>query len=165
MYDKEMYERACMSPFLSFLPPDIIDKEIEDGLKHNVRSIIVDPDQVARLKELKKKHPESTTRLGITDGYPFGGLTTKTKIRQALFAVEEGLDEIDVGININALMSDDWTTVRDDLKAVIDAVDGRLNIAPVSWLVRLSLANIDKLCEMYIDLGLTTLKTSAGLHF
>ena len=30
---------------------------------------------------------------------------------------------------------------------------------------RQSLANIDKLCEMYIDLGLTTLKTSAGLHF
>ncbi len=165
MYDKEMYERACLSPFLSFLPQEIIDKEIEDGFKHNVRSIIVDPDQVARLKELKKKYPGCPTRLGITDGYPFGGLTTKTKIRQALFAVDQGLDEIDVGININALLSDDWDTVSRDLQAVIEAVDGRLNIAPVSWLVRLSLANIDKLCQLYIRLGLKTLKTSAGLHF
>ncbi|MDO4343541.1 MAG: hypothetical protein Q4C50_01935 [Eubacteriales bacterium] len=165
MYDKEMYERACLSPFLSFLPQEIVEKEIEDGFRHNVRSIIVDPDQVSLLKELKKKYPGCTTRLGITDGYPFGGLTTKSKVRQALFAVSEGLDEIDVGININALMSGDWDAVRADLKAVIDAVDGRLNIAPVSWLVRLSLANIDRLCEMYIDLGLTTLKTSAGLHF
>ena len=165
MYDKEMYERACLSPFLSFLPPDIIDKEIEDGFSHNVRSIIVDPDQVDHLKELKKKYPGCNTRLGITDGYPFGGLTTKTKIRQALFAIEKGLDEIDVGININALMSDDWETVRKDLKAVYDAVDGRLNIAPVSWLVRLSLAQIDRLCELYIEMGITTLKTSAGLHF
>ncbi len=165
MYDKEMYERACLSPFLSFLPQDIIEKEIEDGFRHNVRSIIVDPDQVVLLKELKKKYPECPTRLGITDGYPFGGLTTKSKVRQALFAVDENLDEIDLGININALMSNDWGTVREDLKAVIDAVDGRLNIAPVSWLVRLSLAQIDRLCEMYIDLGIKTLKTSAGLHF
>lgn len=165
MYDKEMYERACLSPFLSFLPQDIIDKEIEDGFKHNVRSIIVDPDQVTRLKELKEKYPDCKTRLGITDGYPFGGLTTRSKIRQALFAIDEGLDEIDVGININALMSDDWDTVRKDLKAVVDAVDKRLNIAPVSWLVRLSLAQIDQLCELYLDLGISTLKTSAGLHF
>ena len=165
MYDKEMYERACLSPFLSFLPDDIIDKEIEDVFRHNVRSIIVDPDQVEKLKKLKEKYPGCTTRLGITDGYPFGGLTTRSKVRQALFAVEQGLDEIDVGININALMSGDWDAVREDLKTVVDAVDGRLNIAPVSWLVRLSLAQIDQLCELYIDLGITTLKTSAGLHF
>lgn len=165
MYDKEMYERTCLSPFLSFMPPDIIDKEIEDGLSHNVRSIIVDPDQVPRLKELKRKYPESSTRLGITVGYPLGGLTTNTKIRQALFAIEEELDEIDVGININALMSGDWGTVQDDLKSVLEAVNGRLNVAPVSWLVRLSLEDIDKLCNLYIDIGIKTLKTSAGLHF
>ena len=165
MYDKEMYERACLSPFLSFLPQDIVIKEIEDGFEHNVRSIIVDPDQVDLALEIKRKYPEAETRLGITDGYPFGGITTKSKIRQAEFAISKGLDEIDLGININALMSDDWATVREDLKAVIDVVNGRLNIAPVSWLVRLSLAQIDKLCELYIDLGITTLKTSAGLHF
>ena len=165
MYDKEMYERACLSPFLSFCPNDIIEKEIEDGFRYNVRSIIVEAYQVPKLKEIKKKYPDTQTRLGITVGYPFGGITTDTKVRQALYAVEEGLDEIDVGININALISNDWETVREDLKTVVDAVDGRLNIAPVSWLVRLSLANIDKLCELYIDLGITTLKTSAGLHF
>ncbi|MBR0085573.1 MAG: hypothetical protein IJL97_03385 [Lachnospiraceae bacterium] len=165
MYDKEMYERACLSPFLSFLPPEIVDKELEDGFKHNVRSIIVDPDQVDRALELRKKYPGCTTRLGITVGYPFGGMTTKTKIRQAMFAIEKGLDEIDLGININALLSDDWDAVRADLKAVKDAVAGRLDIAPVSWLVRLPLEKIDKLCELYIELGYDVLKTSAGLHF
>lgn len=165
MYDKEMFERAILSPFLSFCPNEIIKQEIEDGFKHNVRSIIVEAYQVPMLKEIRKKYTESTTRIGITVGYPFGGITTDTKIRQALYAVENGLDEIDIGINVHALMSGDWDTVRDDLKAVLEAVDGKLNVIPVSWLVRLSLENIDKLCQLYIDLGIKTMKTSAGLHF
>jgi len=165
MYDKEMYERACLSPFLDFCTNDVIELEMRDGFKHNVRSIIVEAYQVPLLKQIKKEFPDTATRIGMTDGYPFGGMTTKTKVRQALYACDEKLDEIDLGININALMSNDWDTVRDDLKAVKDAVDGRLNIAPVSWLVKLSLAQIDRLCELYIDLGITTLKTSAGLHF
>ena len=165
MYDKEMFERAILSPFLSFCPNDIIIREMEDGFAHNVRSIIVEAYQVPLLKEIRAKYPESNTRIGITVGYPFGGLTTETKVRQALYAVEEGLDEIDIGINVHALMSGDWDAVRADLKTVMDAVDGRLNVIPVSWLVKLSLENIDKLCQMYIDLGITTMKTSAGLHF
>jgi len=165
MYDKEMFGRAILSPFLSFCPNEIIKQEIEDGFRYNVRSIIVEAYQVPLIKEIRKKYPESTTRIGITVGYPFGGITTETKIRQALYAVENGLDEIDIGINVHALMSGDWDAVRTDLKAVLDAVDGRLNVIPVSWLVRLSLENIDKLCQLYIDLGIKTMKTSAGLHF
>ncbi len=165
MYDKEMYERACLSPFLDFCPNDIIEKEIRDGFRHNVRSIIVGAYQVPLLKKIKEEFPDTQTRIGMTCSYPFGGMTTETKVRQALYACEMGLDEIDVGINISALLSDDWDTVEKDLKAVIDAVDGRLNIAPVSWLVKLNLAQIDRLCELYIRLGLKTLKTSAGLHF
>lgn len=165
MYDKEMFERAILSPFLSFCPNDVIINEMEDGFKHNVRSIIVEAYQVPLLKEIQAKYPDSSTRIGITVGYPFGGLTTETKVRQALYAVEEGLDEIDIGINVHALLSGDWDAVRADLKAVMDAVDGRLNVIPVSWLVKLSLENMDKLCQMYIDLGITTMKTSAGLHF
>ncbi|MEA4895583.1 MAG: hypothetical protein VB064_10015 [Oscillospiraceae bacterium] len=165
MYDKEMYERACLSPFLSFCPNDIIENEMADGFSHNVRSIIVEAYQVPKLKEVKKRFPNCETRLGITVGYPFGGLTTETKVRQALYAVEEGLDEIDLGINVHALLSGDWDEVRNDIKAVVDAVNGRLNIVPVSWLVKLSLENMDRLCQLYIDLGLTSMKTSAGLHF
>ncbi len=75
------------------------------------------------------------------------------------------MDEIDLGTNVHALLSGDWSAVRDDLKAVIDTVDGRLNIIPVSWLVRLPLEAADRLCNIYIDLGITTMKTSAGLHF
>lgn len=165
MYDKEMYERAILSPFLPFCANDSIELELSDGFAHNVRAIIVEAYQVPLMKEVRKKYPNTKTRMGITVGYPFGGITTETKTRQALYAVEEGMDEIDVGINIHALMSGDWDTVREDLKAVMDAVDGRLNVIPVSWLVKLSLENIDRLCNMYIDLGIRTMKTSAGLHF
>lgn len=165
MYDKEMYERAILSPFLSFCPNDIIEKEMEDGFRHNVRSIIVEAYQVPKLKEIKAKFPGCKTRLGITVGYPFGGLATETKVMLTKYAVEMGLDEVDVGVNINAILSGDFETARKDLKAVIDAADGKLNVIPVSWVVKVPFETLDKICQMYIDLGLHTLKTSAGLHF
>lgn len=165
MYNSEMYQRAILSPFLSFCPNEVIVQEMEEGYKQNVRAIIVEPYQVPLMKEIKENYPDSQTRIGMTVGYPFGGLTTAMKVELTKYALAEGLDEIDVGINVNALMSGDFETVRSDLKAVLDAAEGKMNVIPVSWLVRLSLENIDKLCQMYIDLGITTMKTSAGLHF
>lgn len=165
MYDQQMFERACLSPFLSFCPNDAIEKEMEDGFAHNVRSIIVEACQVPLLLEVQKRYPQSTTRTGITISYPFGGYTTKTKVELARYALEMGLDEVDVGIDISAVLSGDFETARRDLQAVVDAVKGKVNIVPVSWVVRLPFDVVDRLCQMYIDLGFTSLKTSAGLHF
>lgn len=165
MYDSEMYQRTVLSPFLSFCSNDIIIQEMEDGFRHNVRGIIVESYQVPLLKEVKVKFPESKSRIGMTVGYPFGGITTEVKVELTKYALAEGLDEIDVGINVNALMSGDYETVKEDLKAVLDAAGEKMNVIPVSWLVRLSLENIDKLCQLYIELGIRTMKTSAGLHF
>jgi deoxyribose-phosphate aldolase len=165
MYDSQMYQRAILSPFLSFCPNDVIEKEIRDGYLEKVRSIIVEPYQAPLLKKIEKECANGVTRTGMTLGYPFGGLTAETKVALAKYAVAQELDEVDIGININAVLSNDWDRARDELARVLDAAGGRLNVIPVSWVIKVPFETLDRICRMYIDLGITTVKTNPGLHF
>ena len=165
MYDKEMFERAATSPFLQFCDSDIIDGEMRAGFEHNVKVIIVEPYQIERLLEIAKEYPNSRTRIGMCNGYPFGAYRTNTKVMWTKFAVEHGVHEMAVGININAVLSGDIETAKKDLAAVVEATEGKVEVIPVSWAVRVPFETLDQICEMYIDLGITTMKTSAGLHY
>lgn len=166
MYDKEMFSRACTSPFGEGYDDRIIIKEIEGSFEMNVRSCVVEAHQVPLMMEIKKKYPASTCRTGMVIGYPFGGYSTETKMELAKYAVEMGVDEVDLGINITAVLSGDMETAKADLKPVVEILKaGNVNIAAVSWLVRLPLQVIDQVCQMYRELGIPSVKTSAGMHF
>jgi deoxyribose-phosphate aldolase len=165
MYDSQMFQRSILSPFLSFLSNDIIEKEIRDGFAKCVRSIIVEPYQVPLLKRLEKELDNGYTRTGMTLGYPFGAQTTKTKIELIKYAIEHEVDEVNLGIDINAVMSGDWEKVRIELAKLLEVASQKVNVIPVSWVIKIPLETVDKLCKTYIDLGITTMKTSAGLHF
>lgn len=163
MYDQQMFECTCTSPFLWY-GNDVVEKEIIDGYKHRVRAIVVEPHQVPMLKELEPTYGNGFTRTGMAIGYPYGGLTTKTKVNLMNYAVENNIQEANVGIDITAVLSDDFDRARYDLKAMLDAAKGKVTVVPVTWVIQLPLEMIHKVCEMYIDLGITQMKTSAGLH-
>lgn len=164
MYDSEMYECTVPSPFLSFYGNDVIEKEIIDAYRHRVRSVIVEPYQIPMLMEMHEKYGNGYTRTAMTIGYPYGGQTTETKVELMRYAVEYGVDEVDVGIDITAMLSGDYERCYHDLKAMIDASEGKTIIVPVSWVIKIPLEMVDRLCNMYIDLGLKAMKTSPGLH-
>jgi deoxyribose-phosphate aldolase len=165
MYDSEMYGRTVISPFLPFLTNDIIEKEIIDAYKNRIRSIIVESGQAPLLKKLEAKYANGYTRTGITIAYPFGGMSTETKVMLAKDAMNLGIDEINFGTNINAALSGDMETFKDDIKQVLDAVEGKVNIIPMAWVIKIPLAMIDKICNVFLELGITSIKTSPGLHY
>ena len=165
MYDREMVGRAILSPFMSFLNNDIVEKEIIDGFKEGVRSIIVAPGQVKMLKKAEAMYGNGYTRTGMVDSYPFGGFSTNTKVNLCKYAVLNELDEIDLGINITAVVSGDWDTVRRDVEAVLEAAQGKLTVIPLVWVIRLPLETVDRLLQLYVDLGIERIKTNPGIHF
>ncbi|MEG2882280.1 MAG: hypothetical protein RR873_05065, partial [Christensenella sp.] len=128
MYDSQMYQRAILSPFLQFCPNDVIEREIRDGYAKKVRSIIVEPYQAPLLKRIEKECANGITRTGMTIGYPFGGLSTETKVALTQYALAQQLDEVDIGININAILSNDWDRAHDELEKVLRAADGKMNV-------------------------------------
>jgi len=165
MYDHEMIARAILSPFTSNLNHEIARRETADGFRHGVRSIIVAPGQVDMIKEVEKEHHNGYTRTGMTIGYPYGGLTASYKNYLAEYAVGKGLDEVDVGVNITAIKSGNFEAARKELEDFLRTVNGKLNVVPLVWMVRIPFELADRICQMYIDLGITSIKTSPGIHF
>jgi deoxyribose-phosphate aldolase len=163
MYDQQMFECTCLSPFLWY-GNDVVEKEIIDGFRHRVRAIVVEPHQVSLLKELEAGYGNGFTRTGMSIGYPYGGLTTRTKVELVKYAVENQIQEVNIGIDITAVVSDDFDRARRELEAILSAAENKTTIVPVSWVIQLPLEMIDRLCAMYIELGITQMKTSAGLH-
>ena len=165
MYNKEMVSRAILSPFTSNFDNELARQETIDGFKHGVRSIVVAPGQVDMIIEVKKQYGNGYTRAGMTVGYPFGGLSSKFKEYLTQFAVDKGIDEIDLGVNITAIKSGDFKTAKDELCSLLKIADGKLNIIPLVWIVRIPLELADKICQMYIDVGIKSIKTNPGIHF
>ena len=165
MYDKEMISRAILSPFTPNLTNDLARLETMDGFRCGVRSIVVEPGQVDMIMEIKKQYGNGYTRTGMAIGYPFGGLSRKFKEYLTGYAVEKGIDEIDLGVNITAIKSGDFKTAKEELESLFKIAAGKLNIIPLVWMIRIPFELVDKICQMYIDIGITSVKTSPGVHF
>ena len=62
----------------------------------------------------------STVKVCTVAGFPLGATSTESKIAETAAALRVGAQEIDMVINVGALRSDDFDTVKRDIQAVAD---------------------------------------------
>ena len=116
------------------------------------------PCFTARLAELLK---ESDVRTGGTAGFPSGADCTEEKVSCAIREREMGCDEIDMVINIGALLSGDEQRVAEDIKAVIEAVRP-LPVKAILEVAYLTNDQIIRACELAVEAGVTFVKSGTG---
>jgi deoxyribose-phosphate aldolase len=98
-----------------------------------------------------------------TIGFPHGGHTTQTKVAEAKQALSDGARELDVVVNISAVLSGKWEYVRRDLAevvAVTHAAGRRVKVIFENCYL-----NDDQkihLCEICAELKADWVKTSTG---
>ena len=99
--------------------------------------------------------------IGTGIGFPFGNHKTDVKVLEAKMALADGCRELDMVINISALLSRRLVYVIDDIKAVKDAMDGKTLkvILEVHWLGE---DDVKRGCECVIKGGADFVKTSTG---
>lgn len=108
----------------------------------------------------------SKTRVCSVAGFPLGYSLTETKAEEAVHLVELGCSEVDMVINIAALLEGEDAFVRDDVAAVVDAVSSR---SEDSALVKVILetgyledADIERGSRLCVEAGAAFVKTSTG---
>jgi deoxyribose-phosphate aldolase len=147
----------------TLLKPESTDMDVQkiclDAKKYNFKSVCINPGWVKYAADLLK---DSEVETCTVIGFPLGANTSKVKAFEAEQAVKEGATEVDMVINIGALKSEDYSLVHDDIKAVVDAVNGK---ALVKVIIEASLLNEHekvRACEAAKRAGADFVKTSTG---
>ena len=105
----------------SLLNPTLTRADLDAGIaiarKYDVGSVCIMPYDLARAAEQLRG---TTVKASTTIGFPHGGHTTQIKAAEALQALADGGQELDMVVNISKVLSGDWDYVTADIRAVID---------------------------------------------
>ena len=101
---------------------DDIIKLCAEAKKYGFASVCVNSSYV---KLAKKELEQSDVKVCTVIGFPLGACSTKAKAEETKAALADGCDEFDMVIHIGALKEKDFGYVKNDIKAVVDAANGK----------------------------------------
>ncbi len=108
---------------------------------------------------------DAPVKVATVVGFPMGYAATAAKVEEIKRAVDDGVNEIDVCVNICAIKSGNWNHVRNDIDSVTTA--GRLKNKIVKIILETGLleeSEIRQLCDICLEIEPDFVKTSTGFN-
>ena len=148
----------------SILKPDFSYSDVEAGaqlaLKFNTASYCIRPMDVA---VAAKALAGSTVNVCTVIGFPHGSSTTAVKAFETEDAIKNGAVEIDMVLNVSALLSGDYDYVEQDIRAVVDVAHAAgASVKVIFETAYLNDELIVKACQLTEAAGADYVKTSTG---
>ena len=148
----------------SILKPDFSYADVEAGaelaLKFNTASYCIRPMDVA---VAAKALSGSTVNVCTVIGFPHGSSTSAVKAFETSDAIKNGAVEIDMVLNISALLSGDFDFVEADIRGVVDVAHASgASVKVIFETAFLSDELIVKASELTEAAGADYVKTSTG---
>ena len=94
-------------------------------------------------------------------GFPLGAMDTASKAFEAKTAIENGAAEVDMVINIGRLKNKEYDAVREDIRAVKQAVGDKI-LKVIIETCLLTDEEKEKMCDIVCEAGADYIKTSTG---
>lgn len=138
-----------------------IEKLCKDAIEYGFGCVCVNPVYVELAATLLKG---SKVKVCSTIGFPFGVTLSEIKALEAVKAVENGAEELDMVINLSALKSGDYEAVKRDVAAAVD-VKRLSNEIVVKVIIETTyLTKEEKViaCTLVKEAGADFVKTSTG---
>jgi deoxyribose-phosphate aldolase len=132
---------------------------VERAKEHRFIAVHVLPSWVSFLRA--QLEGEKDILVGAPVGFPSGGHTTAVKVAEARGLIADGVQELDMVINVGKLRSKLYDYVRNDIRAVAEAAGGQ-PIKVILEVHHLSPDEIRRACELAIEAGAAFIKTSTG---
>lgn len=148
----------------SILKPDFTYADVLAGaelaLKYNTASYCIRPMDVA---VAAKVLAGSSVNVCTVIGFPHGSTTSATKVFETQDAISNGATEIDMVINVSALLSGDYDFVEQDIRGVVEAAHAKgASVKVIFETAYLNDEMIIKACELTEKAGADYVKTSTG---
>lgn len=143
-----------------FATEEDIRRKCQEAKQYRFASVCVNPCNVAlTARELAG----SDVKVCSVIGFPFGTHTTTIKVAEAVEAMENGADEIDMVINIGKLLEGNEAYVQGEVPTLTDACHSRGKLLKVIIeTCFLNEAQIAAMCRIVEDTGADYIKTSTG---
>jgi deoxyribose-phosphate aldolase len=98
---------------------DKIERVAEEAREHHFAAVCVLPEAVAHAVDCLRG---ADVKVCAVVGFPLGADETRAKVAAAKRAVREGAGEIELVLDVRAMLANDFRLVRDELNAVESAV-------------------------------------------
>jgi deoxyribose-phosphate aldolase len=146
------------------LKPDMTVADIEKNaamcIREKVASMCVRPCDVKLTARLLNG---SGVKVSCVLSFPHGADVAQVKAFQAKQAILDGVDEIDMVMNIGRFLSGDYGYVLDDIRTVVEtAHDSNVLVKVIQESGFLTLEQVANACELAAEAGADFVKTSTG---
>lgn len=132
-----------------------------DEAKHfQFAAVCVPPPFVKNAKAMLEG---SGVKVSTVIGFPFGYSAVESKIAEILLAMVDGVNELDIVINLIALKNNDWAYLANEINHIMPVA--KQQNKTVKIIVESGVLTTDELlkcCELYGAAGIDFLKTSTG---
>ncbi|WP_267201149.1 deoxyribose-phosphate aldolase [Limosilactobacillus kribbianus] len=137
-----------------------VDTVIKQAIDNHFHTVMINPYWVAKTHQAL----EGTDVVTATViGFPLGATTTAAKVFETEQAIRDGVDEVDMVMNIGEMKGGHFDKVEDDIKAVVKV--GHDNGKIVKVIIETALLTDDeitKASKIVADAGADFVKTSTG---
>ena len=148
----------------TLLKPSILTADVEqlcsEAYEYGFAAVCIPPPFVKRSKLLLSP---TTVRVATVIGFPFGYSVIEAKVAEAVMAMVDGADELDMVINITALKNGDWTYLEKEINLVLEVVRSQHRVLKV--IIESGILAEDEIiacCRLYGNAGVDFVKTSTG---
>jgi deoxyribose-phosphate aldolase len=134
----------------------------KEAVQYGFRCTVVNPVYVKLAAKVLKG---SNVKVCSTVGFPLGISLPEIKALEAVKAVEDGAEELDMVISLSALKSGNYDTVKRDIAAVVDVKRLSKEIIVKVIIETAYLTRDEKViaCKLAKEAGADFVKTSTGL--
>lgn len=138
---------------------EAILKLCEEAKKYNFASVCVNPTWV---KTAADSLQGSAVKVCTVIGFPLGASTSAVKAFETADAIENGAAEIDMVLNIGALLGGDDERVKKEIAAVVKVAGNQAIVKVIIETALLTDVQKRTACELAVIAGASFVKTSTG---
>ncbi len=134
-----------------------IKKLCDDAIKYQVASVCIPQTYVSRVREF---YGDKITICTVI-GFPLGYNSTASKLNEAMYAIADGADEIDMVINLIDIKNGNFAKVESEIKS-IKAVCGNKVLKVIVETCYLTDLEKIRMCNIVANAKADFIKTSTG---
>ena len=137
-----------------------VERLCKEALKYGFHAVCIPP---YFLQKAKSVIGDADVKLCTVIGFPMGYEPTSSKVEAIRFCALQGAQELDIVINVQAVLNKDWSYVQNDISSTVNASHMHGAIAKLIFeTAYLKPHQIRDLCKISAEAGADFVKTSTG---